>query len=138
MSTATTAAGGPGPQPPNHAYDDLLEALSREQKLRREAEGKLNQTSKEVEELSVTLFEQANEMVASERRARAALEERVETLESRERDKRHRLERLEAAVGRIERVRSVLGEVEKVAAAAAAAVAGKEEEEKGARRASSG
>ena len=36
-----------------------MEALSREQALRMEAEGRLNETSKEVEELSVTLFEQA-------------------------------------------------------------------------------
>jgi BMFP domain-containing protein YqiC len=58
----------------------------------------------------VSLFEQANEMVASERRARAKLEERVEVLERRELDKRRRLERLESAVGRIERVRGLLRE----------------------------
>ena len=75
-----------------------------------EAEGRLNETSKEVEELSVTLFEQANEMVASERRARAKLEERVEMLERREGEKRKRLERLEGAMVRIERVRGLLGD----------------------------
>jgi hypothetical protein len=64
-----------------------------------------------VEELSASLFEQANEMVATERRARARLEERVGELERREGDKKRRLERLERAVGRIERVRAVLGEV---------------------------
>src|SRR6185436_727845 len=64
--------------PRTPSRSDLLSALSREQSLRREAEGKLTATSREVEELSVTLFEQANEMVASERRARARLEERVE------------------------------------------------------------
>jgi hypothetical protein len=63
-----------------------------------------------VEELSASLFEQANEMVASERRARAKLEERVSELERREGDKRRRLERLERAVGRIERVRGILAE----------------------------
>lgn len=80
--------------------------------MRREAEGRLNETSREVEELSVSLFEQANEMVATERRARAELEERIEVLERKDRDKRWRLERLEACVGRIERVREVLEETE--------------------------
>ncbi|KAJ9145580.1 hypothetical protein NKR19_g6008 [Coniochaeta hoffmannii] len=90
--------------------EDLLTALSREQYLRREAEGRLSETSREVEELSVSLFEQANEMVAAERRARAELEERVGVLERREWEKRARLERLEAAVGRMESARGVLAE----------------------------
>jgi hypothetical protein len=90
--------------------EDLLTALSREQYLRKEAEGRLSETSREVEDLSVSLFEQANEMVATERRARAKLEERVEVLERRDWEKRSRLEKLEAAMGRIERVRRVLGE----------------------------
>ena len=72
---------------------DLLSALSREQALRAEAEGRLSETSREVEELSASLFEQANEMVATERRARARLEQRVGELERREADKRRRLER---------------------------------------------
>lgn len=84
--------------------------MSREQTLRRAAEGRLSDTSREVEELSTQLFEQANEMVASERRARAALEERVETLEKRDVDKRRRLDRLESAVGRIQRTRALLGQ----------------------------
>lgn len=90
--------------------DDLIEALSREKELRAAAEGKLHDTSREVEELSVTLFEQANEMVAQERRARARLEERVGVLERRDVEKRDRLEKLEGAMGRLERVRSLLGE----------------------------
>ncbi|KAI8961543.1 hypothetical protein F5Y11DRAFT_325656 [Daldinia sp. FL1419] len=90
--------------------DDLLEALSRERELRAKAEGKLRDTSKEVEELSATLFEQANEMVASERRARAQLEERVSVLERRDVEKRDRLDRLEGAMGRLERVRALLEE----------------------------
>ena len=104
---------------PTPSTDDLLEALSREQHLRLEAEGKLSDTSREVEELSVQLFEQANEMVASERRARARLEERVEVLERRDVDKRHRLERLESAMGRIERVRAMLAPPPSSASAAA-------------------
>ncbi|QLI74198.1 uncharacterized protein G6M90_00g106770 [Metarhizium brunneum] len=95
------------PLPPPPA-EDLMEALAREQTLRREAEGRLSATSREVEELSVSLFEQANEMVAAERRARARLEERVGELEARDDDKRRRLDRLEAAMARIERVRSIL------------------------------
>lgn len=99
------------PPPDNPSgVEDLAAALARERELRREAEGRLNETSREVEELSVSLFEQANEMVATERRARARLEERVETLERREVEKIRRLERLEGAMERIERVRAVLGQ----------------------------
>lgn len=65
--------------------------------------------SSELEELSAQLFQQANEMVAAERKARARLEERVEVLERREGEKRKRLERLEKAVGRIGRIRVMLG-----------------------------
>ena len=68
----------------------------------------MTQLSAEMEELSAQLFQQANEMVAAERKARAKLEERVEVLEAREREKRKRLERLERAVGRIDRVRDLL------------------------------
>lgn len=90
--------------------EDLLEALNREQSLRKEAEGQLKATSQEVEELSATLFEQANEMVADERRARAKLEERVGELEKRDSDKIRRLETLEKAMARIQRVRTLLDE----------------------------
>lgn len=102
----------PLPNPPLSpgaaSTEDLIEALTREQTLRKAAEGRLSATSKEVEELSASLFEQANEMVATERRARAKLEERVEELEKRDVEKRRRLERLEAAMARIERVRNLL------------------------------
>lgn len=64
----------------------------------------------EIEELSVQLFSQANEMVAEERRARAKLEERIETLERRDREKMGRLDRLEKAVSRVERVKALLAE----------------------------
>ncbi|KAK0626583.1 hypothetical protein B0T14DRAFT_562473 [Immersiella caudata] len=95
--------------PAGPSTDELLQALTREQALRREAEGKLSDTSREVEELSVSLFEQANEMVATERRARAKLEERVGMLEKRDMEKRRRLALLESAMERIDRVRSLLG-----------------------------
>ncbi|KAK7741029.1 hypothetical protein SLS53_005093 [Cytospora paraplurivora] len=95
---------------PAPSSDDLIEALSREQQLRVAAEGKLTDGSREIEELSITLFEQANEMVATERRARARLEERVGELERREEEKKRRLERLDQAMARIERARAVLGD----------------------------
>jgi predicted RNase H-like nuclease (RuvC/YqgF family) len=82
--------------------------LAKEQEARKSAEGKVSQMSQEVEDLSVQLFQQANEMVASERKARAKLEERVDMLEKRDVEKRKRLERLESALNRIERVRGLL------------------------------
>jgi len=94
--------------PPAPEVGDLLEALNREQGLRKAAEARLSKTSEEVEELSAALFEQANEMVAEERKARARLEERVEVLERRERDKKRRLDRLEGAVETIRRARALL------------------------------
>jgi len=132
LKTSTSSAGGAGAAPPRLApvpftsrvvpaaaaagdarpstpRESLLQSqLAREQTLRSEAESKVSQLSSEMEELSALLFQQANEMVAAERRARARLEERVEVLEAREREKRTRLERLERAVGRIERVRGLL------------------------------
>ncbi|KAK4241436.1 hypothetical protein C8A03DRAFT_30413 [Achaetomium macrosporum] len=121
-TTTTTAAAAaanaspasPPPSVPTSSHlttEDLLSALSREQALRQEAEARVHEASREVEELSASLFEQANEMVATERRARARLEARVGELERREAEKRKRLDRLERAVGRIERVRGVLGEI---------------------------
>ncbi|KAF4965893.1 hypothetical protein FSARC_6363 [Fusarium sarcochroum] len=98
--------------PPSPSAEDLIEALNREQSLRKEAEGKVAATSQEVEELSAALFEQANEMVAEERRARAKLEQRVDELERRDKDKRRRLDKLEGAMSRIERVRLMLAEAE--------------------------
>ncbi len=56
----------------------------------------------------MVLFQQANEMVAKEKKARAKLEERVEVLERRDVEKRERLERLDLAIQRVERVRGVL------------------------------
>ena len=100
------AAGDERPATPRESQ--LRTQLAREQTLRSEAESKVSLLSSEMEELSAQLFQQANEMVAAERKARAKLEERVEVLEAREREKRKRLERLERAVGRIERVRDLL------------------------------
>lgn len=73
------------------------------------AEEKLRQVSDELEELSVSLFQSANEMVAEERRLRSKLEEKVEVLERKEREKGERLGVLERAVERVGRVRELLG-----------------------------
>lgn len=110
LSSGRTLSYDPAADGPPPSTDDLLDALTREQQMRVEAERQLDASSKEVEELSVTLFTQANEMVATERREKARLEERVGELERREGEKKRRLERLESAVGRIERVRDLLGE----------------------------
>lgn len=88
---------------------DLQTQLARETALRQEAEKKVAQANGELEDLSAQLFEQANEMVATERKARAKLEERVAMLEQRDRDKTKRLERIEGALKRLERVKMMLG-----------------------------
>lgn len=87
---------------------DLLEQLEKERALRAKAEEKARMVDSEIEELSVQLFSQANEMVAQERKARAKLEARVEVLEKKDKDKMARLERLEKAVSRIDRVKAML------------------------------
>jgi hypothetical protein len=94
-------------QPPP-SDTELHEQLEKERALRAKAEDRARTVDLEIEELSVQLFSQANEMVASERRARAKLEERVEMLEKKDRDKMARLERLEKAVSRIDRVKAIL------------------------------
>ncbi|KAI5843723.1 hypothetical protein BZA05DRAFT_379146 [Tricharina praecox] len=82
--------------------------LAKERRLRIKAEEQLQQVTAELEDLSASLFQSANEMVAEERRARSKLEERVATLEKRDNDKRERLGVLERAVDRISRVREIL------------------------------
>lgn len=78
--------------------------------MRHKAEANLSQAQTELEELTAQLFGQANEMVATEREARAKLEERVKLLENRDGEKRQRLDRLESAVARIARVRTMVSE----------------------------
>lgn len=95
-------------QAPTARESELQVALAREQALRQAAEAKVTEVHNEIEDLSATLFEQANEMVASERKAKAKLENRVHELEQREVDKKRRLEKLEAAMKRIERVKTLL------------------------------
>jgi TolA-binding protein len=112
---------------------ELEKVLVKEQKARAVAEEKTRQVNAEVEELSTTLFQQANEMVATERRQNAALQakiqelekaggnvaevvgkenerlkERLQIMEQRDLERQKRLERLEAAQKRIDRVRTML------------------------------
>ncbi|KAF2468864.1 uncharacterized protein BDR25DRAFT_344102 [Lindgomyces ingoldianus] len=94
--------------PPPTSDADLMAELDKERKRRQKAEEKARKQDMEIEELSVTLFSQANEMVAAERKARAKLEARVEQLEKKDKDKMARLERLEKAVSRIDRVKAML------------------------------
>ncbi|KGO75188.1 GDPGTP exchange factor Sec2p [Penicillium italicum] len=121
-ATTTTSSGAGLPStptalttPPTHMSPansehtaELQNALTREQRLRKAAESQLSQASTELEELTVQLFSQANEMVAEERKARAKLEERVAVLEQRDVEKRSRLEKLEKAVARVERLRALV------------------------------
>lgn len=60
---------------------ELEDALAVEQAARSAAEKKVEDVNSEVEELSETLFSQANEMVATERRENAKLRERIDELE---------------------------------------------------------
>lgn len=99
----------PTRRPSSEEALELQNALNEEQKLRKAAETQLTQASSELEELTVQLFSQANEMVAQERKARARLEERVAVLERRDIEKRNRLERLEKAMERVERIRALVG-----------------------------
>jgi chromosome segregation ATPase len=90
------------------ADTELIAQLEKERALRAKAEDRAAKVDSEIEELSVNLFSQANEMVATERKARAKLEARVEMLEKKDKDKAARLERLEKAIVRIDRVKSML------------------------------
>lgn len=105
----------------------------KEQTARIEAERKTKEMNAELEELSTTLFQQANDMVAAERKENAALKEKIKALEAsngqpneatkrenerlksklqimeqRESDRKRRLDKLEAAQKRIDRVRTML------------------------------
>ncbi|PSN66485.1 hypothetical protein BS50DRAFT_495194 [Corynespora cassiicola Philippines] len=93
---------------PSTSDSQLLAQLEQERALRAKAEERARKVDTEIEELSVQLFSQANEMVAAERKARAKLEARVEQLEKKDKDKAARLERLEQAVTRIDRVKALL------------------------------
>lgn len=106
-------ATDPGRQGQSLTLVGLQSSLETERTLRQKAESSLLESQNELEELTAQLFGQANEMVATERKARAKLEERVKLLETRDGEKRKRLDRLEKAVERIERVRRMVVDHEK-------------------------
>lgn len=87
---------------------ELEAALAKETHLRQEAEKKVKDVENEIEDLSATLFEQANEMVATERRTNAQLQEKIAQLEQRDRERSKRLDRIDEAMRRIERVQILL------------------------------
>ncbi|KAF1345786.1 hypothetical protein BDV97DRAFT_401172 [Delphinella strobiligena] len=101
----------PLPSPPSSSHGmiaDLEAALARETMMREAAEKKATDVENEIEDVTATLFEQANEMVATERREKAELEQRLLKLESWGKDRGGRLDRLEAAIERLERVKALL------------------------------
>jgi len=103
---------------------ELESQLAQAQAQRLAAESKVDQMSAEIEELTGSLFSQANEMVADERREGARLRERirfleerdakfamkVQRIEERDRERKKRLERLERAMARIEKAKELLGQ----------------------------
>lgn len=102
---------------------ELESQLAQSQAQRLAAEAKVDAMSAEIEELTGSLFSQANEMVADERREGARLRERirfleerdakfamkVQRVEERDRERKKRLERLERAMARIEKAKELLG-----------------------------
>ncbi|KAK5137325.1 hypothetical protein LTR08_000295 [Meristemomyces frigidus] len=138
MHSRKASALPPSGAAPVAREKDLEATLVKEQTLRIAAEKKVKEVNAEIEELSASLFQQANEMVATERRENAMLRdkleasekqaleqsaaahegvaqkeniqlrERMKILEHRDSDRRRRLERLEAAHKRIEKVKTVV------------------------------
>ncbi|KAF3902731.1 hypothetical protein AA313_de0202642 [Arthrobotrys entomopaga] len=90
--------------------DNLSNALCEERRGREMAEKQLAAVKNELEELSMNLFETANEMVATEKKTNSKLQERILILERRDQEKRVRLERLEQGLDRIGRVRGMLSD----------------------------
>ncbi|KAK7533484.1 hypothetical protein IWX49DRAFT_314450 [Phyllosticta citricarpa] len=111
-TTAPPVPPNPPVLPPIKHIDEELretrEALEKERALRAEAESKIARQDADVEELTASLFQTANEMVATERKAKAKLQERVDILEKRDQEKKVRLQRLEGAVQRIDRIHGLL------------------------------
>ncbi|CUS15465.1 unnamed protein product [Tuber aestivum] len=106
LTASSRGRGGPPSPPPDSNSTEVL--LEKERKSRVKAEERLEQVTGELEELSASLFQSANEMVANERQQKSKLEERVRMLESRDEEAKKRLGVLESAMDRIVRVRQVL------------------------------
>lgn len=117
---------------PTAREQELEASLSKEQAARKEADRKVKEVNAEIEELSASLFQQANDMVAAERKENALLKAKIKELETggsaaeavkrendilrrkiegmerRDTDTKRRLDKLEAAQKRIDRVRAML------------------------------
>ncbi|KAK9368268.1 hypothetical protein V1509DRAFT_623566 [Lipomyces kononenkoae] len=93
---------------PEQIISHLQHSVQKEKGLREAAEQKCRQVSQEIEDLSQSLFEQANEMVAAERRERAKAEEQIRDAMAREGKLLERLSTLEEAFSRIVRLRKEL------------------------------
>ncbi|KAK0822534.1 hypothetical protein LTR29_017514, partial [Friedmanniomyces endolithicus] len=137
-SRKASAVSNTIPQTLSSREKELESELVKERTQRIAAEKKVKTLEAEVEELSATVFQEANEMVSSARQETAALQEKLELmeqraaeqgpagdldtlhkenarlrerfkiLEQRDNDRRRRLEKLEAASKRVERVRALL------------------------------
>ena len=122
MHSRKTSALAPS-STPTPRERELESLLSQSQAQRLAAENKADNMSAELEELTGSLFMQANKMVAEEKMEGARLRERirfleerdakfamkVQRIEERDRDRKRRLERLERAMMRIERAKELLG-----------------------------
>ncbi|KAK9455190.1 hypothetical protein V1511DRAFT_337497 [Dipodascopsis uninucleata] len=93
---------------------NLQRALQKERQLREAAEEKFKQASLEIEDLSQTLFEEANNMVAVERRERAKVESKLQDAKVREQKLIERLNTLEDAFNRLVSVKKNLEEADRL------------------------
>lgn len=93
---------------PSNSNLPLEEQIQLERAAREQAEQKVTSMTQELEDLTQSLFEEANAMVRIEREKYARLESRLQLMESREEDKKRRLNELEKAIARITKVRNVL------------------------------
>lgn len=87
---------------------DLQQQLQKERQLRESAERKANAMAIELEELSQTLFEEANTMVANERKEKAELEKQLKMFDEKESSRRNRLSLLEDAIVKLTRLHNAL------------------------------
>ena len=108
LSSSQQAIEKPEIPPDSMPQLPLHEQLEQERIARREGEAKYASLQSELEDLTKSLFEEANKMVSQEKEARHKAEMRVSLLEKRDNDKKKRLRDLETAVGRIGRVRELL------------------------------
>jgi len=86
MRKPVPSAANGAVQAPGSREKELEEKVVKEQTARIAAEEKNKELNAEIEDLTANVFEQAGEMVATERKENAALAEKICLLESRQRD----------------------------------------------------